>query len=359
MKAFAALLAICVLLFAGCAMPWEQNPPEPKKPAQVAPQNGTAFGQNTTANHSNAAKNETVIRQNKTTIKPIERPDPFAGIPPRNQSDRIADGQFRINELPGAPLNIYFIDDGHSDSVLVNKGEFYMLIDAGSSPQVLEFLKNRGMTYLNVLVATRDSPVAIDGIADILDAYPVEEFWENDVQSNPNLVALAPASTKYSELLAKVKEMGIVVKHPQAGESVSVSGMDISVLNPQTPRMRGNPDVDSIVVKISFNNFCALLLNPTVQEVEGSLIGKGGDLQCPVISYFKHGEGRPTPSLLIENYPPEQAIISVGENSAGLPSQTALTRLSLRGIKVWRTDRDGTVRVYSDGFSIYEVTAAK
>jgi competence protein ComEC len=357
MKAVAAVLVAFILIFAGCAMPWEQKQPEPKKPAQVAPQPAPAV--NSTMRENITLKNETAIKKNKTVVKPIEKPDPFAGISPRNQSDRIEDGQFRVNEIPGAPLNIYFINDGNADAVLVNKGDFYMLIDAGNSQPVLDFLGKMGIMRLNVIVATRDSPGAIDGLAEVLEAYPVEEFWDNNVQSNQNLVSLIPASTKYSELLANVEKQGITVKHPQAGDRVSVSGIDIAVLNPQSPRMRGNPDVDAIVLKLSFNNFCALLLNPTVQEAEALLVGKGEDLRCQVASYFKHGEGRPTPSLLMENYQPEQVVISVGGNSEGLPSQTTLTRLSLKGVKVWRTDLDGTVRVYSDGFSGYEVSAAK
>ncbi len=353
MKALLLALIAASLFIAGCTLPWEQKQPGANDTTQIAqaPKNGT--------NATLPAQNETVIRKNYTVIKPPERPDPFAGLPPRNASDRIGDGLFRINDMPAAMLNIYVISDGYADSILVNKGQFNMLVDSGSSAETLGFLRNQGVMRLNVVVATRDDPGAIGGLSDVLDAYSVDEFWDNHVQSNPSLVALVPPSTAYAELLQKVKDGNITVKHPQAGDNLSVSGMDVSVLNPQSPRLKGNPDVDAIVMKVSFNNFCALLLNPTVQERESALMGTGGDLDCPVMTYFKHGEGRPEPSLLLTNYPPKDVIISVGGNADGLPSQTTLTRLKMQGITVWRTDVDGTLRVYSDGYSPYAIKKVK
>jgi len=343
--AFAALTVL--LLLSGCAMPWEQQKAPEVKPVPVVTKNETPL------NGSAVEKNETVIKKNKTTIKPVERPDPYAGIVPRNISENIADGQFRITEQPAASVNMYVINDGHADSIFVTKGDFKMLVDAGNSAQALAFLESAGVKRLNVVVATRDYPGAIGGLSDVLDAYPVDEFWENGVQSNPSLISLVPASTQYAELLAKVKEKGITVKHPQAGDIMSVSGMDVIILNPQTPRLKGNPDNDAIVMKLSFNSFCALLLNPTVQERETTLMESGESLQCDVVTYYKHGEGRTTPPLLIANNPPKNVIISVGENTDRLPSATTLTWLgmeSMKDTKVWRTDMDGTIRASSDGF---------
>ena len=350
-----ALALLAALLFlSGCTMPWEQQaPPASQNQTQPAPvANASA------SNASNSTGNETIARNETAIITPPEKLDPFAGIVPRSVSSKISDGQFRINDLPGAGLNIYVINDGYADSILVNKGEFYMLVDSGSSQQTLDFLRQLGVTNLNVVVATRDDPGAIDGLSDVLDAYPAGEFWDNGVQANPSKVALVPASTDYADLLAKVNEKNITVKYPQAGDHLTVSGMDIDVLNPQTPRLNGNPDVDAVVLKLSFNSFCALLLNPTVQERETAFLPLGQGLQCNVVTYFKHGEGRPTPSLLLNQYPPQDAIISVGPNYDGLPSKTALTWLQMQNINAWRTDLNGTIRVSSDG-STYHVTGGQ
>jgi competence protein ComEC len=285
------------------------------------------------------------------TVAPIVEVDPFAGITPRNVSDKISDGQFRVLDDSSAQLKVYVINDGFADSILVNKGNFYMLLDAGNFTPADKFLKSMNISRINVLVASRDYEGAINGMGGILDSYTVDEFWDNNVVASENTVVFVQQSSQYAALLSKVEAKGIAIKHPQAGDNMTVSNLAVAVLNPQKNRYFGNPDADSIVLKISNGAFCMLFLNPTVQETENSLLGTGEKLRCDVITYFKHGEGRPTASLLVENYAlPKDAIISVGPNADGLPSQTTLTRLQLRNVNVWDTE-NGTVSVTNDGIS--------
>lgn len=265
---------------------------------------------------------------------------------PRNVSSKISDGRFAIKENFAAPLKVYVIDGNHADSVLVNKGEFYMLVDAGSFSQADAFLKKLGVERLNVVVATRDYSGAISGLPALLDAYAVGELWENGA---------AQQGTDYYSLLEKARGKGITIKTPVALDRMEVNGLAVAVLNPQRQRIFSNPDNDAIVLKLSAGNFCMLLLNPTVQERENALISTGESLRCDAATYYKHGEGRPEPSVLIGSYAlPKDVIISVGKNnSVGLPSNTTITRLTLKSVKVWRTDTDGTVLVEakSDGSS--------
>ncbi|MCX8196804.1 MAG: hypothetical protein N3G80_00595 [Candidatus Micrarchaeota archaeon] len=337
-------------------MPWEQKKAVQEAPAAEVEKQAPPRQEN--ASQENQTVAETVVKKNKTSAasRPVELPpDPFASFIPRNISDRIADGQFRIYDMPGAPLNIYVIDAGEGDAVLVIKGNFYMLVDAGNAEKILSFLEKMQIKNLNVLVITRNAPEAINGAAEVLERIEVGEIWENNATPGRNLVSLTAEEDRYAEIIEKAKDMGIAIKRPQAGDSIVVSGMEIKVLNPQATRFKGNPDVDAIVLKLSFNNFCMLLLHPTVQDIESILMGADSELGCPVITYFKHGEGRPLPSLLVERYPPEHAIISVGKEMSGLPSPTTIERLLMKKIKVWRTDVDGTIRIYSDGYMPYEI----
>ena len=311
---------------------------------------------------SNSSNATIGISVNQTAAPPPSPPivDPFAGITPRNISDRISDGQFRLAEDPAAPLRVYAINDGYADAILVNKGDFNILVDAGDFAPVDAYLQKLGISRLNAVVATRDDPGAIGGISQILDKYAVDEFWDNNVQPSNNTVLFVQQSSQYAELLSKVEAEGITIKHPQEGDNLSFAGMKIIALNPQKARQLGNPDVDAVVLKISNGDFCMLLLNPTVQETENVIIGTGEKLRCDVMTYFKHGEGRPTPSLLIEGYAkPKDVIISVGPNSDGLPSPTTLTRLALDSTNVWPT-ANGTVLVTSTGLgSAYTIAYAK
>jgi competence protein ComEC len=56
-----------------------------------------------------------------------------------------------------------------------------------------------------------------------------------------------------------------------------------------------------------------------------------------------HGAKTSTSQALLEAVTPELAVISVGKNSYGHPTQETLDRLASIGAQVFRTDQDGTI----------------
>ena len=50
---------------------------------------------------------------------------------------------------------------------------------------------------------------------------------------------------------------------------------------------------------------------------------------------------------------PSLAVISTGPNSFGHPHQETLERLEALGVKIYRTDVDGAVRIRTDGKRIW------
>ena len=62
-----------------------------------------------------------------------------------------------------------------------------------------------------------------------------------------------------------------------------------------------------------------------------------------------HGSAGSTSGLLLDAIRPQAAVISVGPNRFGHPTRSVLRRLRERGIAVYRTDLDGTVKIRNDG----------
>jgi len=350
---FAALCALMLLALFGCAQQPPASgplPPMPSVPTPPTPPDVPVVWGNETQilpegpENVNTAVNESNVSLENQTVAG-ETP---AAVVARNVSDKIGEGEFSIKKMPFEPLHIYVINDSHADAILVRKGSFTMLIDAGNFLPVRKLLDELFIERINVLVATRDDPGAINGMEDMIYGYAIDEFWDNNV---------TPTSKEYKAALAAVAEKRITVKHPQEGDNLTVNGLDIRILNPQKQRMKSNPDSDAIVMRLGSGKFCAMLLNPTVQERETALIGRGLKTSCPVATFFKHGEGRPVSSLLIEgNAELTDVIISVGENDDGLPSATTLARLALKDYNVWRTDRNGTIDIYADWVGNYMVS---
>lgn len=73
-------------------------------------------------------------------------------------------------------------------------------------------------------------------------------------------------------------------------------------------------------------------------------------LRADVLKVGHHGSKNSTMPEFLAAVQPQVAIISVGEkNSYGHPSPELLDRLQATGLRILRTDRDGAVRVLTDG----------
>ena len=80
------------------------------------------------------------------------------------------------------------------------------------------------------------------------------------------------------------------------------------------------------------------------------MLRSGLPLSAQVLKVAHHGSASSTSDRLLARIAPSLAIVSVGEgNPWGHPAPKVLERLRLRGVRVFRTDRDGAVQVLSDG----------
>jgi len=63
-----------------------------------------------------------------------------------------------------------------------------------------------------------------------------------------------------------------------------------------------------------------------------------------------HGSKTSSTDVFLRLVQPEISVVSAGKNNAyGHPSSQVLDRLSSSGSQIWRTDREGTIELISDG----------
>ena len=97
-------------------------------------------------------------------------------------------------------FNVYFIDVGQGDSILIDQGQTEVLIDGGSqSPGITDFLRNYVDGDLEVMIATHPHADHIGGLIAVLDAFKVDQIWYNGDTST---------SATYSTFMSKVKSEG-------------------------------------------------------------------------------------------------------------------------------------------------------
>jgi len=349
------LLAASLLLFSifsGCTMPWDKPQAKPvdsgAQPYQPQQDQSQPPQQNQTQPPVYPLQSGQIVPNSSNYTPPPALP-PEEPVQLRSMSDKIYEGAFSVPEPIVDPLRVHFIKAGFADSILVNKGAFNILIDDGNAELVHAYLRSAGITRLDIVVATHDEPDAVSGVSSLIDEFEIGEIWEGWPSKQ---------SDDYIAMLDKARAKEITIKHPMAGDRMRFGGLNIFVLNPPKDKeYNSNPEVDAIVLKVTNNQFCMVLLNPTVQECEPALISAANaaneSLRCDVAAYFRHGEGRPTPPSIMEYINPRDVIISVGQNDEKLPSPTTLAYLSVHGKTVHQTDH-GTQVLTNYGFRAYE-----
>ena len=153
----------------------------------------------------------------------------------------------------------------------------------------------------------------------------------------------------YAGFLAALARDSIAWHPARAGDRFALDGVEFAVLHPASTWPEWGEDVneDSVVLLVRYGSFEALFTGDAGLAAEAALRGRVGRVDLLKVGH--HGSRGSTGEELLDSLRPLAAVISVGRNDYGHPSPEALARLERRQVPVFRTDRDGTVTVTTDG----------
>jgi competence protein ComEC len=265
----------------------------------------------------------------------------------------LAAGGWRYaTQPPAQPVQatVSFLDVGQGDATLIQDGHGAAALFDGGPPEarVYRLLRAAGVTHLDLVVATHQSRDHQGGLAEVLDRIPTDTLLENgDGTRDPGFQAL----------LADADRHGVRRVAARAGQVLRVGRLTIRILAP-APRPPGPPPdnpnqraVAAVVTEGSFDMFLA------ADAESPSLL----PLPLPAVEAMKvshHGSADPGLPQLLRRLRPQVAAIEVGaDNSYGHPAAETVKQLAAAIPHVYRTDRDGTVRLTVDGAAMHVSTA--
>jgi len=252
-----------------------------------------------------------------------------------------------LTPTPQTQLNVYFIDVGQGDAILVDLGETEVLIDGGErSPGVVAYLRRFVEGKLEVVVATHPHADHIGGLIAVLEAFDVEQIWNNGEMSD---------SATYADFAAAVQKEGAQVHAGRRGDKIVAGALTFLILNPTT--LAGTTNNNSLVLSLSYGQTDFLFMGDAEKEAEGAML-VASDIPVPDVEILKlghHGSRTASSPDFLKATTPEVAIYMAGVgNSYGHPHAETISALQGIGARIYGTDVNGTVSVASDGVT-YEV----
>ena len=222
-----------------------------------------------------------------------------------------------ILTLPDDKLHVVFCDVGQGDAILVTYKTNQLLIDGGPGRRVISCLEKHMPFYdrrIEAVVLTHRNSDHSKGLEYVRERYNVLE-WE------PALIR---------------------------GQILETGPIRFLVLWPdgQVPGSAGISEENDrgIVGKVSFGRFDVLL---TADVSTGSYPDPGAGIEVAKVPH--HGSKYGWDEAWWNKNRPGLAVVSVGKNSYGHPTEEVIKSLGSLNIKLLRTDLDGEIEIVSDG----------
>lgn len=246
---------------------------------------------------------------------------------------------------------VHYINVGQGDAALVVCDDKTMLIDGGkprASDIIYTYLKKLNIDYLDYIVASHADDDHIGGLSAPLAKMKVGNVLapktESDIRS-------------YKSLKSKIDEQGLRIVHPKPGETIEFGVSKIEFYGPIT-ESEDDRNNGSVVMKIIYGDTSFLFTGDAERKEEQEILKAGYDISATVLKIGHHGSKNSTTYPFLREVMPRYAIISVGDNSYGHPTDDTLSRLRDADVKVYRTDVNGDIIAESDGKTV-KITTKK
>ena len=243
-------------------------------------------------------------------------------------------------------LTVHFLDVQHADSIFLSCDGEYALVDAAfpeTGDRIVGYLREQGVTELDLVVGTHPHGDHIGGLPKVLDAFPTDTVWTSQLPYTNDYV---------SNFTGAVKRNGADFVQPRPGERFQLGSATIDVIGPLNLTYEDANDL-SLVLMVTYGDTRFLLTGDMEEVAEKELVEAGVNLKADVLKVGHHGSSSSTSYRFLRAVAPTYGVISLAAlNEYGHPHRDPLSRLMDADVTIYRTDKMYDIVAFSDGETI-------
>lgn len=262
-------------------------------------------------------------------------------------------------------MTVHFIDVGQADATLFVQDGHVMLFDTATKSrgdELVEYMKNLGIEYIDVLVLSHPHDDHMGGSAEVLNNIEVGVIYGPDIFDISSLDGIG----WYADMIEAVDKIDQERNNGVTGDEqtsiwhfprndkgefakFNIGDAIVEFYAPLEDEYSDKNDY-SICAKVTFGTVDVFLTGDATTSVEKALIAEGYDLDVEIFQAGHHGSDTSNSKEFLEAMSPECIIISCGmKNKYNHPVKSVVELFEKMDIPVYRTDESGNIVMTTDG----------
>lgn len=232
------------------------------------------------------------------------------------------------------PLSVMFMNAGQADCAVVHSKGHTWLFDVGDDyTPAADYLDATALSVDAIFLSHPHADHA-GGIASIL-----ERFQPRAIYVPAGWFEAQEVASEVSDGIAQAQSMGVPIVELSAGDTVELSGdATVDVYAPDGGAMPDAVNDLSMLACFTCDGQRVLFTGDLSEDAEPAVIP-----DADILKVAHHGSDKATSARFLDACTPDIAVVSVGENNYGHPSDETLEKLAAEGAKVFLTRDCGAI----------------